>query len=91
MKSSRTLGILSGLAALAGCGIFVHAKGTAKAQAVTNQRSGIHPAELQVPDAALDTSPFLMQASHPNSPMGERGPGVPDFGVQGDARGKGPG
>ncbi len=82
MKVSRPLAAACGIAALAGCVAAVHNAAQPKPQAVTNQRSATHAAELQIPDAALDTSPFLMQASHPNSPMGEKGAGVPDFWVR---------
>lgn len=49
---------------------------------VTLRRAGFRAAELNVPDAALDSSPFVFQSSHPNSPVGTRGPGVPDFWVR---------
>src|ERR1700683_624775 len=84
MRHLRPLAIALGLLTLVGCGLFVHAKGggAAAQQAVQVPRTGIHAAELNVPDAALDSSPFLMQASYPTSAMGERGPDVPDFWVR---------
>lgn len=49
---------------------------------VTVARTTFHAAEVRVPDAALDSSPFVNQSAHPLSPIGERGPGVPDFWVR---------
>ena len=84
VKSIRTISTLAGLFVLVGCGLFVHAKsgGSSDRPTALVQHPGIHVAELNVPDAALDSSPFLMQQSHPKSPIGERGPGVPDFWVR---------